>query len=134
MMRRLAILSCVLGFAACAAPGGGPAAPAAPVRSAVVFFQPWSAALDASALSVIAGAAEAAKQHPGLPITVTGTADPTGSPQANIYLTETRAQVVLDQLVTDGVEAARIRPVAQGSVQPALNNQESRRVTIALGG
>jgi outer membrane protein OmpA-like peptidoglycan-associated protein len=105
----------------------------APTQKVVIYFQEWSAAFDDSALASIAKAADYAKAHPGLPILVAGFADPTGSKQANILVSELRAQVVVDQLVTDGVPPQSIAQVGHGSVQFALSSQESRRVEIAVG-
>lgn len=100
----------------------------------VVFFQEWSAALDKPALQTIAAAARAAAADPQAKISVTGFADPLGSVQANVYLTETRAQVVTDQLTANGVAAARITQHSAGQVPYQLTSQESRRVIIAVGG
>jgi outer membrane protein OmpA-like peptidoglycan-associated protein len=99
----------------------------------VVYFQEWSAALDGSAQAVITKAAGWAKAHPDTTVQVVGSADPTGSRAANILLSELRAQVVVDQLATDGVEAQRIAQTGTGSIKFALNSQESRRVAISFG-
>jgi len=99
----------------------------------VVYFQEWSAALDTSAQAVITDAAGWAKVHPDTTVQVVGSADPTGSRAANILLSELRAQVVVDQLTQDGVDARRIAQTGQGSVQFALTSQESRRVAITFG-
>jgi outer membrane protein OmpA-like peptidoglycan-associated protein len=99
----------------------------------VVYFQEWSAAFDNPALAVIAEAAGWAKAHPDRTVQVVGAADPTGSRAANILLSELRAQVVVDQLTADGVDAQRIAETGQGSVQFALTSQESRRVTVTFG-
>jgi outer membrane protein OmpA-like peptidoglycan-associated protein len=98
----------------------------------VVFFQEWSAALDDSAQGVIGNAAAWAKAHPDTIVQVVGSADPTGSRQANILLSELRAQVVVDRLATDGVDTQRIAQTGAGSVQFTLTSQESRRVTISF--
>jgi outer membrane protein OmpA-like peptidoglycan-associated protein len=127
-MRRLGILFLLL----CAATGSVRAADA-PSQKFVVFFQEWSAALDDSAQAVITQAAEWAKSHPGNVAHVNGFADPTGSKQANILLSDLRAQVVVDQLLNDGVDPARIRQRGHGSVQFSLTSQESRRVEINIG-
>jgi outer membrane protein OmpA-like peptidoglycan-associated protein len=147
-MRRAVVLFAILGLAACTATAPSAtsqtAAPPQPASAAnppvgstgrnyVVFFQEWSAGLDAPALRTIALAAAAAAKSPAAPITVTGYADPLGSVQANIYLTETRAQVVTDQLTADGVSPARIHQHAAGKVPYTLTSQESRRVIIAVG-
>ncbi len=104
-----------------------------PVPRFVVFFQEWSAQLDDAAQAVISHAGDYAKAHSGI-VHVVGFADPTGSKQANALLTDLRAQVVMDQLQTDGVPAARLQGRGTGSVQFALSSQESRRVEISLGG
>jgi len=125
-MRRLGIVILLL----CAT--AGTAAAADPPRKFVVFFQEWSAAIDDPAQSVISDAAAWLKSHPGDTAQINGFADPTGSKQANILLSDLRAQVVVDQLQTDGVDAKRLRQRGHGSVQFALSGQESRRVEIAI--
>ncbi len=109
------------------------AADAVPTQKVVVYFQEWSAAFDAPALASIAKAAQYVKDHPGLKVHVAGFADPTGSRQANVLMSELRSQVVTDQLVTDGVPARSIAQSSHGSVQFALTSQESRRVEISVG-
>ncbi|HSU05010.1 MAG TPA: OmpA family protein [Acetobacteraceae bacterium] len=126
-MRLAALL--LLSLIAEAAPMPGVAQPA---PDYVVFFQEWSAALDDSAQAVIGRAAAWAKAHPSMQVDVTGFADPTGSRNANLLLSELRAQVVVDQLAGDGVSESRIHPVGQGSVKPALSSQESRRVQVSF--
>ena len=130
-MRRLTAL-CLVAVMTIALHGAR-AADAPTTQRVVVYFQEWSAAFDDSALGAIAKAADYAKAHPGTPIHVTGFADTTGSKQANILMSELRAQVVVDQLVTDGVPARTIGQVGRGSVQFALTSQESRRVEISVG-
>ena len=99
----------------------------------VVFFVQWSAALDDSAQDVITHAANVAKAQPNAVIHVNAFADPTGSKRANELLTDLRAQMVADQLQTDGIDPKRIRQRGHGSVQYALTSQESRRVEISIG-
>jgi outer membrane protein OmpA-like peptidoglycan-associated protein len=115
----------------CAAIGSARAADP-PAQKFVVFFQEWSAAIDASAQAVIGRAADWVKSHPGDVANVNGFADPTGSKEANILLSELRAQVVVDQLQTDGVDPKSVQQQGHGSVQFALNSQESRRVEISI--
>jgi outer membrane protein OmpA-like peptidoglycan-associated protein len=126
-MRRFAYLL-LFAVAACTAP-----APSEPQRF-IVFFQEWSAAIDPPATTAITAAARWAKDHPQAVVKVIGYADPTGSAAANEYMSHTRAQVVADQLVTDGVDRARIGLGAEGATAFIQNSQESRRVTIAIGG
>ena len=126
-MRRLGLLLLLL----CAATGSARAADL-PAQKFVVFFQEWSAAIDDNAQAVIGNAAAWVKSHPGNVAHVNGFADPTGSREANILLSELRAQVVVDQLKTDGVDQSRVRQRGHGSVQFALTSQESRRVEISI--
>jgi len=126
-MRRFACLLLLL-VAACTT-----AAPSPPHRI-LLFFQEWSAKIDPPAAGAITEAAQWAKDHPADAIKVTGYADPTGSAEANEYMSRTRAQVVADQLVTDGVDRSRIVLGAQGATAFTQTSQESRRVEIAIGG
>jgi outer membrane protein OmpA-like peptidoglycan-associated protein len=131
-MRRLAvpasaILGLLLWVAACAGPP-----PAS--QKFVVYFEGWSAALDPPAQAGVATAAQWAKEHPGQVVTVAGFADPEGSSQANFGISRTRAQVVVDQLVRDGVARNRIRLTAHGPTDFTLTSLESRRVEIAIAG
>jgi outer membrane protein OmpA-like peptidoglycan-associated protein len=126
-MRRVARLL-LLTVAACTA-----SVPSAP-HLFIVFFQEWSAAIDPPAIQAIGAGAQWAKDHPGAVVKVIGYADPTGSAAANDYMSRTRAQVVADRLVADGVDRARIVLGAQGATDFTLTSQESRRVEIAIGG
>ena len=130
-MKKFLTISLLCGLVGCvSSPPPGPATP--------VFFQPFSAALDESALTAIASAAKEANQQPEARVTVTGAADSVGSIQANKYLSETRAQVVADALVSDGVSADRIHvrgvgiALAPGAV--GTSAQSARRVLVQIGG
>jgi outer membrane protein OmpA-like peptidoglycan-associated protein len=135
------LLSTSLALTGCAdLPGMGvpptPMTPATPV-----FFQSFSAALDEAALTTIAAAAKAANAEPDARVTVIGAADTVGSMKANKYLSETRAQVVSDALVADGVAQSRIKIKAVGEVAtptadgtPGTPAQAGRRVLISISG
>lgn len=114
----------------CGLLGGCAVAPPADAPRAVVFFQSWSAAIDQPAQRAISTIAGTAQASPADRIWVIGYADPTGSEQANALLSATRAQVVADQLVTDGIAPDRIRQVARGRTRSQQSLQESRRVVV----
>ena len=112
-----------------------------PAPAIPVFFQPYSAALDAPALHTIgivaqAAAAFARTYAPNARVIITGAADNVGSPQANKLLSETRAQIVADQLVADGISRHRIKQRGLGTVPnlapPGQPAQSARRVLIQL--
>ncbi|MGE4481647.1 OmpA family protein [Acidocella sp.] len=115
------------------------APPSAPPPATPVFFQPFSAALDQPALNAISTAAKAANAQPGAAVVVIGAADSVGSKLANKYLSETRAQVVADQLAADGVAQERLHIHATGMIAPSHDApgtpvQGDRRVLIQIGG
>jgi outer membrane protein OmpA-like peptidoglycan-associated protein len=124
-MVRLSVVAGVFLLAACAAPPRSE-------RSAV-YFERWSANLAETAQADIAAAAARANQQPNAPVQVVGYADPEGSPLANKDLSRTRAQVVTDALVKDGVAPSRIQLRSVGSVTYAADSLESRRVEIIVG-
>src|SRR5947209_12082622 len=102
---------CVLGLLLCAT---GCAGSQGLSQKFVVFFEPWSAALDDSAVATVRAAADWANAHPGASVVVNGYADPTGSQRANVDMSRTRAQLVVDQVAQDGVARQRIRLTAHG--------------------
>ena len=97
-----------------------------------VYFEPWSAAIDPAAERNIQAAADLAKQTGLRPVVVAGYADPTGSREANIDMSQTRAQVVADALVDHGVSPGRITKQARGATPVVQDLQESRRVDIIV--
>jgi outer membrane protein OmpA-like peptidoglycan-associated protein len=123
----LAIILFAMSLPACSLFSGKP-------RNFEVYFEEWSAGLDEAALGTIATAAKFAEAHPDQVVTVTGYADPIGSKAANVDMSRTRAQVVMDQLVQDGVDRSRIRLTARGRTNFMLTSQESRRVDISVTG
>jgi outer membrane protein OmpA-like peptidoglycan-associated protein len=98
----------------------------------VVFFEERSAALDAPARKAIAEAATLAKDDPTAAVSLTGYTDSAGSPQADVVLSQQRAQAVADALVADGVERSRLIRQGRGQTgtEPGLM---SRRVEIRIG-
>ncbi len=99
----------------------------------VVFFQERSAQLDAPARRVIAQAAARANAEPAASVEVSGYTDSFGSPQADVLLSQQRAQVVAAALVANGVAANRL--VRKGEGQTDVNpGVASRRVVIRISG
>lgn len=109
-------------LAALPAQAGGP--------RAIVYFTNWSAALDDTARSVIAAAAANITAAKAARVDVVGYADSDGSPKANMFLTEARAQQVIDALAAAGVDPHRLHLVARGRQDEA--GIGSRRVEIVI--
>ena len=126
-MRRFLVLSMVLGLglAASALP-----ASAAERHKLVVYFASWSADIDESAGKSIDEAAKWAKEHPRDAINVAGYASTVGGKRANALLSDLRAQVVVDQLVSKGVPVSRIKLLPKGATTYIDSPLESRRVEI----
>ena len=65
-------------------------------------------------------------------VLVTGYADKSGNPDANMKLSERRAQAVADELVRLGVNPQRIEVVAAGGVDTLTPAEYNRRATVEL--
>ena len=131
---RLAAMT-ALAFATAATLGGCSSTPglASSQPAYPVFFTPFSARLGESATGVIAKAAQQAKANPDAPVVVAGYAAPPGSTQVNLDLSRTRAQMVADALMADGVAKGRITKHAKGEIDYTLDPVEARRVDITVG-
>jgi len=62
------------------------------------------------------------KDHPDIKLSVEGHTDSDGDDSFNQDLSERRAQAVVDQLVTLGIEGSRLSSVGWGERQPAGPN------------
>jgi len=74
--------------------------------------------------------------HAALRLRVEGHTDNVGTPEANLLLSQRRAQAVVDHLVAQGIDAGRLEAVGRGDTQPAADNatpegrQTNRRVEL----
>jgi outer membrane protein OmpA-like peptidoglycan-associated protein len=99
----------------------------------IVFFQQGSVTVDPTAAAIIARAAAKARTMPDATVTVYGYTDSAASPQADVLLSQQRAQHVADALVADGVAPGRI--LRHGRGQTGNNpGVASRRVEINVSG
>jgi len=104
-----------------------------------VLFGVDSIGLSDAALTQLAQVAAALTEYPALKLTVTGhIAIPTGTTAEAIAFSESRAQVVVDELVRLGVPASRLAVVGAGASDPVGDNATAegaalnRRVTFAI--
>ncbi len=98
---------------------------------ASVFFASGSDKLDAAALAVLHKAA-ATLGAGALPVAITGYADRTGDPAANVELAKARAKVVRDALAGAGVALERLRLAPPREVAGGVDLRAARRVDIAV--
>ena len=109
---------------------------AAPTRppgaTMIVNFASGKAALDAEAIRLLEGFAPSMKAGTN-PIDVTGFADRTGNPAANVDLAKRRASAVRDALVGMGIPAERVRLKQPRDVTGPGSEAEARRVELSVG-
>ena len=98
----------------------------------LVYFNEFSAYLSDDAHRVIAEAAAKAKEYGAKTVRIEGRASATGSPAANQHLTETRTQIVYDELQKDGVNPAIIQQQPLGQTTTTDRSVMDRRVDIVL--
>jgi hypothetical protein len=97
-----------------------------------VFFAQWSALLDAEALTVIAAAANWARENPEVPVVLAEYFDPEG-PKAVADLSHLRAQLIEDALAARGVARERITRIRRPLDEEVAGvSQESQRVDIIV--
>ena len=104
-----------------------------------INFEFGSANISASSTQTLNEIYSSAVTAEGLKIGVYGHTDNVGSPQANLNLSEERAQAVKNWLVKRGIRSNRIEVKGYGEEQPIAENTTeagratNRRVQIALG-
>jgi outer membrane protein OmpA-like peptidoglycan-associated protein len=117
------------------APG---AAPPAPARQWMAFFDTNSSTLSAQASNTVNAAAAVAKSIPGSKVTVIGYTDSEGTDAANQALSVRRANSVRDALIGDGTppQSINVTGVGEGDqlVPTPANTRfpSNRRVRIIV--
>ncbi|MEM6942030.1 MAG: OmpA family protein, partial [Pseudomonadota bacterium] len=88
-----------------------------------ISFEPGSATIDASALSIMDAIAEVLKQCEGLPLEIQGYTDSQGREVMNQALSQSRAESVLNELRARRVLTSTFRPVGYGEENPIADNK-----------
>ncbi|HWP64447.1 MAG TPA: OmpA family protein [Candidatus Limnocylindria bacterium] len=97
-----------------------------------------SARLTAEGEARLADTVATLKQHPDLKVVCNGYTDSIGSEAYNMRLGQRRADAVRDYLVSQGIDASRIRTESFGESNPVASNDteagraENRRVEIVV--
>ncbi|RTL59716.1 MAG: hypothetical protein EKK41_29170 [Hyphomicrobiales bacterium] len=87
-----------------------------------ILFRYGSAEVSQTSFETLEKLATAAKDCPGMTIEIGGFASAEGSPFANLRLSESRAQSVLNFLVKAGVDARQLEAKGYGIARPAAPN------------
>lgn len=123
--------------------------PAAPARAVItagkielkesVYFETSKSVIKAVSFPLLDEAAQLLKAHPEVKrLTVEGHTDSTGNAEANMKLSEGRAQAVRAYLVEKGVEASRLDAKGYGATKPIADNgtakgrEANRRVEFMI--
>lgn len=114
-----------------------PRTPGERVELPELRFAVNSPRLDPESSEQLAPLAASLKDEPAVRIRIEGHTDDFGSPEANLWLSERRAEAVRDMLIeVFAIEAGRITAVGFGATQPVLPNNtpearaRNRRVEI----
>ena len=103
-----------------------------------VTFDSSSATLKPAGANTLTGVAMVLKEYNKTAVNVMGYTDSTGSQDLNMRLSQQRADAVASSLITQGVEANRIRTSGMGPANPIASNStaegkaQNRRVEITL--
>jgi len=105
-----------------------------------VNFAPDSATIDQRSQVVLSSAAESIKQVPGAKVQIVGYTDNDGSPEANLALSQDRADAVKTFLVGRGVPADDLTTLGKGEADPIApndtpeNKAKNRRIELIVQG
>jgi flagellar motor protein MotB len=104
----------------------------------VLTFPPNAATLSTEPTSVLERIAEVAARNPGLTLVLRGHTDSAGPEDANLALSEQRAEAVRTVLVQFGIDGGRTRVQGLGETEPVADNASAagrarnRRVEVLL--
>jgi outer membrane protein OmpA-like peptidoglycan-associated protein len=82
--------------------------------------------------AALAKAAAWLSKNSSVNVTLAGHADPSGTPEANMALSQSRAEKVRDVLVAKGVDASRISVEAFGDTQLKYGATDARNRRVAI--
>jgi outer membrane protein OmpA-like peptidoglycan-associated protein len=115
-----------------------PAAPPAPQKAWMVFFDTDSSTLSQQGTTTVGEAANVAKSTPNARVSITGYTDTEGNPAYNQALSVRRANAVKNALVSSGVAAQAITLTGAGEggllieTPDQTKNEKNRRVQIVV--
>ena len=137
MSRYFPILAVAASLMGSSAAFSQPAEKAASPDSITIYFGSGSTAISAEGRSALDQAARTYREGKPIIMVVSGGSDSTGSAAANLRLSQTRADKVLQGLVSRGIPVERFQVLAKGETEPAVPTPEgtpearNRRVEIS---
>lgn len=105
----------------------------------IVEFESGSATLTPQGLGILDDMATVIKDVGDKPITITGHTDNIGDANANLLLSNQRAEAVKQYLIGRGIDASRLTTVGKGDTDPIASNDteegktRNRRIEFTLG-
>lgn len=87
-----------------------------------IHFDTGKATIKPESRKIVGEIAALLKTNPGLKVSIEGHTDNTGTPEGNKALSEARAKAVVEAVVGQGVEAARMSAVGWGQDKPVEEN------------
>jgi OOP family OmpA-OmpF porin len=91
-----------------------------------INFETGSAKIKKKSYKVLDKAAGTLREHPEMSIEIVGHTDDQGEMEANLDLSQRRADAVRDYMVDKGVEAGRIYTRGAGQAEPIADNKSKR--------
>ena len=89
---------------------------------ATALFDTNSSYVMRSAFTLLDEVVTILQENPEIKLEIQGHADNTGTPEYNLWLSERRANRVMDYLVGKGIDAGRLTARGYGSTQPVVSN------------
>lgn len=105
-----------------------------------IQFEYSRAELDAAAIKALEQVLTELRQHPAMKIEVSAHTDSQGTALGNLAVTQARAEVVRNYLLSQDIEAGRVKAVGYGSTRPLTDNadeagrKQNRRIEITVLG
>lgn len=95
-------------------------------ETGAIYFRVGSARLDPVSIPLLTTVLDIISRCPTLDIVVAGHTDADGSEQANLNLSIARANSVMQYLVREGIEGARVTAIGFGESRPVAPNDTAR--------
>ncbi|EIJ34918.1 OmpA family protein [Thiothrix nivea] len=108
------------------------------VDLSAIQFDYSKAELDAVAITALQGITAELQKHPSMRIEVSAHTDNQGTALGNMAVTQARAEVIRNYLLSQGVEARQVKAKGYGSTRPVASNdsdegmQQNRRIEITV--